>query len=97
MGQCKLELGHAADAVRLLERALAITTAQADDPLITAPLQFLLARALTAVGGARGRARALAEAARETYAAQGPPAAAQLAEVARWLQHQPAGPSAGRP
>ena len=60
--------GRAVNAVVPLERALKIRTDQDADPIERAETSFALAQALWESGREQGRARRLAEAARESYA-----------------------------
>jgi serine/threonine protein kinase/tetratricopeptide (TPR) repeat protein len=70
-------------AIAPLERAFKIREAQETDPSRRAETRFALARALWEAGRDRGRARVLAEEAREGYA--NPVVKAKLAEVDSWL------------
>jgi hypothetical protein len=89
LGKSDLELGHAASALAPLERAVATDLVRPGRPWRGAEARFLLARALWESGGSRGRARALAEAARTEYAAAGAAYAAAGAGVANWLAARP--------
>jgi tetratricopeptide (TPR) repeat protein len=81
MGEAQLGLGHPAAALAALERALVVGVA--GNPIDLATTRFALARALWASGGDRARARALAAAARATFADNGNKEAS--AEVDGWL------------
>jgi tetratricopeptide (TPR) repeat protein len=84
MGVAYWKSGHAADAIALLERALAIREAHEPDPATVAETRFALAGALWDSGGDRARARRLAIAALNAY--QRPPASdAKAREVTAWL------------
>jgi tetratricopeptide (TPR) repeat protein len=88
LAECELARGTAADAVKRAEARLAWLEAQAAEPGALARVQWVVARALVAAGGAAGdraRARQLAEAARTGYATLGAPGKARAAEIARWL------------
>src|SRR5688572_11662605 len=88
LAECELARGAAADAVKRAEARLAWLEAQAAEPGALARVQWVVARALVAAGGAAGdraRARQLAEAARTGYATLGAPGKARAAEIARWL------------
>lgn len=82
--QAELRLGHADAAQPLSERAVAIIERQPAMQLELAEARFTLARALWDSGRDRARARRLAIAAREVFAAQGEPLRDELVEVDRW-------------
>jgi tetratricopeptide (TPR) repeat protein len=83
LGEVKLATGHAADAVPLLERALAAREQNESDANLTADTQLTLARALWESAADRKRALALATKARATYASHGRPQRVQ--DVVAWL------------
>jgi hypothetical protein len=74
----------------LLERALATANLEQMDPRDRGALRSSLARALWESGGDRSRARALARAAREDFAAAGKRSADDADKVAAWLAAHPA-------
>ncbi|MEM9454812.1 MAG: serine/threonine-protein kinase [Myxococcota bacterium] len=80
-------------AVEHLERASTLLTTKDIEPVLLADARFTLARALWGAspsgGRDRPRARALAEQARQTLAADGPDSAERLAEVEQWLAEHP--------
>jgi tetratricopeptide (TPR) repeat protein len=80
-----------AEAIPLLDRALAIREAGEVPPEALAETRFALARALRQARRDRERAGRLAEQARDAYAALGPRGAADGRRVEAWLQPQ-AGP-----
>jgi tetratricopeptide (TPR) repeat protein len=82
LAQVALARGQADEARALLERALAVREAGGAAPADRAELRFDLARALRATG-ARRRARAAAERAREEYVESGRDEAA--AAITAWL------------
>jgi serine/threonine protein kinase len=75
--------GDASSAIVPLERAFKIREAQETDPSRRAETRFALARALWEAGRDRGRARVLADEAREGYAKA--VAKSKLSEVDSWL------------
>ncbi len=77
--------GRPSEAIAPAERSLAIREAAHVKPLVKAEVQLTLARALVDTGGDRARARALAEAARDAFAAGGENFAKELAEANAWL------------
>ncbi len=85
LAQIALAQGDAAAALPYAERAAAIRGHGEVMPSELAQARFLLARALGPDPSSRARARALAEQAREGYAAQGEGQEARLAEVVAWL------------
>ncbi len=85
LGYCYIELGRLDDAVTALERAVTLH-GDKGDPLVTAEALFALARALTATGGDRERAVALARRALALLVANGD--AEGSAEVESWLDRQ---------
>ncbi|HEX3901501.1 MAG TPA: serine/threonine-protein kinase [Polyangia bacterium] len=88
IGLSYLAEGDPGNAVVPLERAFKIREAQETDPSRRAETRFALARALWESGRDRGRARALALEARESYAKA--EVKTKLAEVETWLQgHSP--------
>jgi len=93
LGEALRSLAEPADALAPLERALIIRTTHEVDPAELAATRFALARVLWDVPGPRGRdrarARALAEQARDAYAAAGEAKTADLAEVRAWLSEHP--------
>jgi tetratricopeptide (TPR) repeat protein len=82
LGQLELARGHAAKAVPLLERAVAMREKDPSDATALAESRFALARAL----GPGDRARQLATAARDAYRQAGKPFATELAAVEAWLR-----------
>jgi tetratricopeptide (TPR) repeat protein len=86
-GEIALKRGHAAEAVPLLERALADKQLRAGTPRGTAELS--LARALWQTGGSKRRAQSLAEEARAELGRESPPDPLLVAEAQAWLaQHR---------
>ncbi len=83
IGVSYLSEGDPSSAIVPLERAFKIREAQETDPSRRAETRFALARALWEAGRDRGRARVLAEEAREGYAKA--VVKAKLAEVDTWL------------
>jgi len=83
IGVSYLAEGNAPRALVPLERAFAIRTSQEKEPSRRAETTFALARALWEANRDRGRARSLAERAKETYAAIA--AQAKVSEVDRWI------------
>jgi eukaryotic-like serine/threonine-protein kinase len=83
IGVSYLSEGDALSALVPLERAFKIREAQETDPSRRAETRFALARALWEAGRDRGRARALAQDARESYAKA--EVKTKLAEVDTWL------------
>jgi tetratricopeptide (TPR) repeat protein len=77
--------GSAIDAVSPLERALKLFQAQEPDLSERADTEFTLARALWESNRARGRARTLAEKARDLYGRS--PAKDKVLEVDNWLKN----------
>jgi tetratricopeptide (TPR) repeat protein/tRNA A-37 threonylcarbamoyl transferase component Bud32 len=72
------------------ERAVAIREASETSPDLLAAARFTLARALWADQAQHERARALAQQARDGYAAAGDGVQQDLAEVTQWLVEHPA-------
>ena len=91
LGLALLELRRPAEAAPALERALRIREDQGGDPLTLAETQFALARALADAPASPqtdpDRPLALAEAARDAYAASGKHAATHQ-EIETWLVHR---------
>ncbi|HSN25551.1 MAG TPA: serine/threonine-protein kinase [Kofleriaceae bacterium] len=85
IGQLELARGHAAAALPLLERAVAMREKDGDAPDL-AESRFALARALVAIGGDKVRATQLATQARDAYRTSGPGFAKQAAEIDAWLK-----------
>ena len=85
IGTAWLEQGHPGRALPHLEGALAQMATGVAPERALAEVRFALARALVANGGARERARMLAQAAREGFGQLGDHAAKRLAAVASWL------------
>ena len=83
IGVSDLAAGDAASAIVPLERAFKIREAQETDPSRRAETRFALARSLWEAGRDRGRARVLAEEAREGYAKA--EIKVKLSEVDAWL------------
>jgi serine/threonine protein kinase len=83
IGVSYLAEGDSSSAIVPLERAFKIREAQETDPSRRAETRFALARALWESGRDRGRARLLAEEAREVYAKA--VVKSKLAEVDSWL------------
>jgi tetratricopeptide (TPR) repeat protein len=84
-GQLALARGHAAEAVTLLRRAVAMREQDAGDQPALAESRFALARALAPSGPPSAEARALAAAARRGFAAAGAGFVAEVAAIDRWL------------
>lgn len=74
------------EASELLERALRIRTGQPVDPALVAETRFALALTLWQGNRDRGRARQLAEQARQDYASVGARGADKIAEIEGWLR-----------
>jgi eukaryotic-like serine/threonine-protein kinase len=89
IGVSYLSEGDPTSAIVPLERAFKIREAQESDPSRRAETRFALARALWGAGRDRGRARVLAEEAREGYVKA--VAKGKLAEVDSWLRGHGAG------
>jgi eukaryotic-like serine/threonine-protein kinase len=89
IGVSYLSEGDPSSAIVPLERAFKIREAQETDPSRRAETRFALARALWEAGRDHGRARVLAEEAREGYAKA--VVKAKLAEVDTWLRGHGAG------
>lgn len=85
LGDLALARGAPATAVPLLERALKIRDQGGISRRQLAEVRFALARALRLTSPSDPRARQLADQAAETYAAEGPATAAELAAVRAWL------------
>ena len=85
LGSAHIGLGDPAPALPLLERALALRTAEKGNPTELAGTEFVLARAL--VHSDPTRARALAIAARDAYAKDGKGSDDNRATVEAWLAH----------
>jgi tetratricopeptide (TPR) repeat protein len=83
IASARLGRGDAGAAVSLLEEALGLQQGNDPDALLVADTRFALARALTASGKERPRARMLAASARQTYASEGQPD--KQREAADWL------------
>jgi tetratricopeptide (TPR) repeat protein len=83
------------DATPLAERAVTLGEQRGVAAELLAEARFALARALweagDAAGGEQGRARVLAEQAREAYRGAGESGGAELAEVEGWLRRVDAG------
>jgi tetratricopeptide (TPR) repeat protein len=90
IARCWLELRQPAKALAPLERALRLQQDAA--PTDLADTQFILAKALGALGQEPARARALAEEARARLSRAGPRHASLLAEVDTWLASHPSTP-----
>ncbi|MDI3291848.1 serine/threonine-protein kinase [Polyangium sp. 15x6] len=88
LGELHMETGEPAEAIPLLERALSLRASGAEGPYKDASTRFLLARALTAAGSDRARAKKLAEEARAAYAAGGEAWAVPKAEIVAWLSQR---------
>jgi tetratricopeptide (TPR) repeat protein len=86
IGLSYLAEGTSTSALVPLERAFKIREAQETDPSHRAETRFALARALWESGRDRGRARTLAEQARETF--RKADAKGRVAEVDGWLQER---------
>ena len=91
LGECNLELGRPADAIRHAERALALRASWTGDRSLLGRTRFALARALWAAGVELGRARELAAQARDDYAASGRRSEDALARVDAWLRRTTGG------
>jgi eukaryotic-like serine/threonine-protein kinase len=89
IGVSYLAEGDPSSAIVPLERAFKIREAQETDPSRRAETRFALARALWEAGRDRGRARVLAEEAREGYAKAA--VKAKQAEVDSWLHGRGSG------
>jgi serine/threonine protein kinase len=89
MGESYLAEGDADHALVPLERALKIREAKEPEPLRRAETQFALARALWESNRGRGRARGLADQARQAYAKSS--AQDKTHEVDGWLESHRAG------
>jgi tRNA A-37 threonylcarbamoyl transferase component Bud32/tetratricopeptide (TPR) repeat protein len=87
IGLCELARGRHGEAVRALERAVAIREVIEKRPLRLAEVHFALARALHEGGGAPARGLALARRARDEYAQAVPTGVVlrDLAELDAWL------------
>jgi tetratricopeptide (TPR) repeat protein len=88
-GEALLLLGRAREAIAPLERALALRVATHETRSPLGDTRFALARALWDSGGDQTRARALAAAARDDFAAL-PPNPASRARAEAWLAAHPA-------
>jgi tetratricopeptide (TPR) repeat protein len=82
IAESDLALGKPASAVRALEERLAWLVASGAEPIATARIKLVLARALVASGGDRTRAKGLAEAARDAF---GKTKQNEAADAARWI------------
>jgi tetratricopeptide (TPR) repeat protein len=89
IGEGELAAGQPAAALPYLERAHAGFTAKRGELLLKRQSSFALARALTALGGDRHRARALVEEARRAHQAIGSADAKPLEELDAWLAAHP--------
>jgi serine/threonine protein kinase/tetratricopeptide (TPR) repeat protein len=91
IGLAQLNRGHPDQALEPLQRALALRTdAKAvSDPQELAEIQWGLARTLSALGKDPARARALAEAALNSYRGLGSESADRRQDISRWLLKQP--------
>jgi tetratricopeptide (TPR) repeat protein len=90
LGEAHLALGQAARAIAPLERALQLAGPQNEALFnVRAEACFSLARVLERARRDRPRALALAEEARKLYAAQGPPARRDVAQIDSWLAAHP--------
>jgi serine/threonine protein kinase len=89
IGASYIAEGDPTSAIVPLERAFKIREERETDPARRAETRFALARALWEAGRDRGRARLLAEAARDTYAKA--VAKPKLVEVESWLRGHGAG------
>jgi len=89
LGSCLTAIGKPADAIAPLEAALARFARESTRPQPPATARVALANALWLAGGDRRRARALAEQARDAYAALGERAGRQRREVEHWLHDHP--------
>jgi serine/threonine-protein kinase len=88
IGQCDIELGKPARALRPIERALQIGATTPGSTVLVASARFLLAQALVASSRDRARARVLVQQARTGLMKAGPEAAEQLTELKGWLRRQ---------
>jgi tetratricopeptide (TPR) repeat protein len=86
VAEAELALGHAAVALPLAERANAIYERQPKLRVELAQTRFTLARALGANGRDLARARKLAIAARDVFAADGEPLRKNLHDAESWLR-----------
>ena len=84
------------DAAPLAERALRLHEKATSEVKELAEDRFLVARALAPDPAQSGRARSLAELAREGFAAAGAVTAKELAQVDAWLLKRPSGPRPAR-
>jgi tetratricopeptide (TPR) repeat protein/predicted Ser/Thr protein kinase len=84
------------DAAPLAERALRLHEKATSEVKELAEDRFLVARALAPDPAQSGRARSLAEQAREGFAAGGAATAKELAQVDAWLAKRPSGPRPAR-
>ena len=84
-GECYQRLGQNAQAIASLEHAVKIREGKGGDPEGLAHSRFALADALWSAGRDHGRARTLAQKAREGYAAAGDRGKKKLPEVDGWL------------
>jgi serine/threonine-protein kinase len=83
IGQLEFARGHAAEAVKILEHAVALREKDPGETTALAESRFALAKAL---GKGSPRAAPLATAARDAFAAAGKGFAKQLAEIDAWLK-----------
>ncbi|WP_434424230.1 tetratricopeptide repeat protein [Nannocystis pusilla] len=90
LGQSLLCLGRPAEAIEGLERAIAILAAAPVESCELGEAQFTLAKALARLGEDRKRARELASAAAERYAASGGQCK-ELAAAGNWSPRQSGG------
>jgi len=90
IGISYLAEGNPAGGLPALERAFRIRSKQETDPVQRAETSFALAQALWDAGHDHGRARALAEQAKEAYA-KAPQKGKQRAEVETWLERHRVG------
>ncbi|MEO7736069.1 MAG: tetratricopeptide repeat-containing protein kinase family protein, partial [Kofleriaceae bacterium] len=88
MGLAYLALGRPQEAVRPLERALALRTkpAAASDHQELAEIRWALARALAALDREPARVLELAEAAKVSYANLGAESEGRVKDIAQWLK-----------
>jgi tetratricopeptide (TPR) repeat protein len=91
LGLSELGVGHPAEALVALERAVKIRDAQEQSPARLAEVHFALGRALHDSGGSRERARKLVARACEEYAsaAKTPVEARDFADAQQWLTEHP--------
>lgn len=82
VAESDLALGKAEDAVRALDERLAWLALMHADPGAMAAARLVLARALVASGGDRTRAKTLAEAARDAFAASN---RTEAGDAVRWI------------